>query len=240
LGELPAWIVGWNLSFEYAFAGAAVATTIASFFRDLLTQLGAAIPQALEPLPSSITLMGEPFLQFDFLSFIFVMFIAFLLTFGVKATMTLSNVATCVNLITLTVIIIVGAMYSNPTNWTPFAPKGWDSTINGAFRLFFSFLGFNTICTLSGEAKNPSRDIPLSMIGTILVAGLLYICIGLVLTAMQPYDQIVSGSPLQSAFRAVGVPAMSYVVGVCKCLIYEHMHLPGTFTHLLVQVPYPP
>jgi APA family basic amino acid/polyamine antiporter len=212
LGELPAWIVGWNLTFEYAFAGAAVATTISNFIRDLVEQLGYTPPSYLFAYKTAFDLI-----QPNITAFLFVILITLLLTLGVRSSITFSNVITCLNLLTLCSVIVVGGTKVNPKNWTPFTPKGFGKTIDGSFSLFFSYLGFDTLCTLSGEAKKPKRDIPVSMFGTVTVACLLYMGVGLVLTGVQPYSQIAEGNALQAAFRTVGLPWMSYVVGICKC-----------------------
>jgi APA family basic amino acid/polyamine antiporter len=209
--------VGWNLLIEYAFCGAAVATTISSFTRDLLVQFGHQPPTFLFALKTSSKLI-QPNLS----TFLIVTLMTALLTLGVRSSVVVSRVITVLNVLTLSVVIAVGASRVDSSNWTPFMPRGFTQTLDGSFSLFFSYLGFDTLCTLSGEAKKPRRDIPVSMIGTLAIACTLYMGVGFVLTGVQPYSDIAQGNALQAAFRSVGLSYMGSIVGICKFITYNN------------------
>ena len=163
VGELPAFVIGWDLLLEYMI-GVSVMGRAVSTYVDALT--GGQLKN------KTVAVIGEinvPALSnyFDIYAFILLIFYSVILCFGVKNTSRLSSFCVSVNLVTIASVIIAGAIYAEPKNWSDFAPFGVKGVIAGTSKCFFAFIGFDVIATAAEEAKNPAKSIPLSMIGTI-------------------------------------------------------------------------
>ena len=132
------------------------------------------------------------------------MYIAVLLL-GVKESARFNMVMTFLNLIVIGFIVVLGSFHIDTANWSPFAPRGLDGIAAASGVVFFSYVGFDCVSTLAEECKNPQRDLPLGILGTLAIASILYVAVTLVLTGMVPSDQIDVNAPLSSAFLHAGL-----------------------------------
>ncbi len=232
LGELVAWIIGWDLIIEYAVGNVAVAIAWAAYFHQLCDGLGFHIPawlstdyrsalQAAEAVlaaggqisPSLAlsyeawtnhpTILGLPII-FNFLAVFVVGLVTWLLVIGVKESARTNNIMVGIKLIILMFFIYAGAKYVKPENWTPFMPNGFTGVGVGASLIFFAYIGFDAISTASEECKNPGKDMPFGIIGSLIVCTIIYIVVAAVLTGMVPWNQLGVADPLAAAFAYVG------------------------------------
>lgn len=163
VGELAAFFIGWNLILEYVIGSAVVARAFSAYLDDLT---GGAIYNATNSALGSINLTGFS-KQVDFISFAVIVCFSLLLSTGVKRSSMLNNVLTVINVIIAIFVVIAGAFFAEGKNWKNFAPFGVQGIIAGASTCFFSYIGFDIIATTAEEARNPSKSIPRSIIGTI-------------------------------------------------------------------------
>src|SRR5574344_3132528 len=122
---------------------------------------------------------------------------------GIKESTKFASIMVCVNLFVILSFVIVGAFYVKPANWVPFAPNGAEGIFMGAFLIFFAYIGFDAISTTAEETKNPQRDLPIGIIGTLVICTILYICVALVLTGIVPLGQINVQAPLAHAMSFI-------------------------------------
>jgi basic amino acid/polyamine antiporter, APA family len=232
LGELVAWIIGWDLIIEYAVGNVAVAIAWAAYFHQLCDGLGFHIPAwlsvdyrsalqaaqavtaaggeissgvalAYEAWTNHPTIAGIPII-FNFLAVFIIAVITWLLVFGVKESARTNNIMVGIKLVILLFFIYAGWKYVKPENWTPFMPNGLKGVWVGASLIFFAYIGFDAISTASEECKNPGKDMPIGIIGSLVVCTLIYIVVAAVLTGMVPWNQLGVADPLAAAFAAVG------------------------------------
>jgi APA family basic amino acid/polyamine antiporter len=242
LGELVAWIIGWDLIIEYAVGNVAVAIAWSAYFHQLLVGIGWHIPawlavdyrsalQAAEAAASaggsvdpSLALAYEAWtthpviagvpLIFNALAVVVVMLITWLLIIGVKESARVNNVMVAIKLGILAFFIYSGAQYVRPEHWTPFMPNGFHGVWVGASLIFFAYIGFDAISTAAEECKKPSRDLPIGIIGSLAVCTIIYVAVALVLTGMVPWQVLGVADPLAAAFAHVGATVSAGVVAV--------------------------
>ncbi len=227
MGEFMAWIVGWILMLEYAIGNITVASAWTGYLFQFLKGFEHILPHWLVNPPiwlindyktiSNMCLRDGldihtqiPYL-FDKIPFAInlpAIFIIFLLTAllvkGVRESTRLASIMVGLNLFVITSFILVGAFYVKPENWTPFAPNGMGGIFMGAFLIFFAYIGFDAISTAAEETKNPQRDLPIGILGTLVICTVLYVCVALVLTGMMKYNTIDFQAPIAYAMRFVG------------------------------------
>lgn len=133
---------------------------------------------------------------------------------GVKETRNASNIMVAIKLLVVFLVIVVGAFYVNPDNWSPFAPNGMSGVLKGISSVFFAFIGFDALATTAEECKNPQRDLPKSMIASLIICTILYILIAIILTGMVNYTELGVGDPLAFVFEKVNLPWMHGIVAV--------------------------
>jgi basic amino acid/polyamine antiporter, APA family len=242
LGELVAWIIGWDLIIEYAVGNVAVAIAWAAYFHQLWEGVGVHIPawlavdfrsasQASEAVklaggaidPSIAlayeawthhpTILGIP-LIFNALAVAIVAAITWLLIIGVKESARVNNVMVAIKLVILCFFVYAGAKFVKPENWSPFLPNGFGGVWVGASLIFFAYIGFDAISTAAEECKRPSRDLPIGIIGSLLICTVIYIVVALVLTGMVPWQQLGVADPLAAAFAFVHSDVSAAVVAV--------------------------
>jgi APA family basic amino acid/polyamine antiporter len=248
LGEVTAWFIGWNLTLEYGVAAAAVARGWSAYFGAFLTGVGADVPSWLagEDKYLDENIAPAPF------AFLIVAVCTAVLLFGVQESSMFNNVITVINVSLLLFITIFGAFHVNPANWSDnFAPWGAKGVFRGASIVFFSYIGFDSVSTLSGEVKNPGRNLPIGVVGTLLIATVLYVGISLVVTGMIPYTEIDKDKPLAQTFQQIGFPKVAIVVAagavttiaattLCSLLaqprIYYQMAMDGLMFRQFAQV----
>lgn len=235
LGELIAWIIGWDLILEYAVGNIAVAVSWSDYFLHFLSDFGIKLPlwittdshtalarialndPNLVKLYSSMQLpdvFGHAF-AFNLPAFTIVALVTWVLIVGVQESAVVNTIAVAIKVLVILFFIGFGAGYVKPSNWTPFAPNGWSGIMGGAAVVFFSFIGFDALSSTAEEAKNPQRDLPIGMIGTLILCTVLYCAVSLVLTGILPYQKYCEdAAPVATALAAVGNPWAHFIVTV--------------------------
>ena len=227
MGEFMAWVVGWILMLEYAIGNITIASAWSGYFAQFLKGFKHVLPDFITHFPiwlrndyRSISIMCDrfgfdihdkvPFL-FDKIPFainlpaiFIVVFLTLILIKGVKESTRFAGVMVAINLFIISTFILVGAKYVQPENWTPFMPNGISGVFMGAFLIFFAYIGFDAISTTAEETKNPQKDIPIGILGTLAICTALYIGVALVLTGMVPYKLIDIQAPIAHAMHFVG------------------------------------
>jgi basic amino acid/polyamine antiporter, APA family len=228
LGELVAWIIGWDLILEYAVGNVAVAIAWGGYFNSLISpwvqlpgwlthgyynvqaSTDPAIHGLLETAPR---LFGLPVLV-NLPAFIIVMLITWLLVIGVKESTRVNNAMVVVKLVVLAIFIGVGAMHINPANYTPFAPNGFPGIHQAAAIVFFAYIGFDAISTAAEETKDPQRTLPKGILLGLAVCTVIYVIVGAVATGLIPYQQLKSSDPLAHAFEVAGLTQFSWIISL--------------------------
>jgi len=232
MGELMAWMVGWILMLEYAIGNITVASAWTGYFVQFLKGFQHILPSWVVNFPiwlrndyrSMYELCNRygwdvhdkmPFLQLPFgleipiaanlPAIAIVLILTILLIKGIKESTKVATIMVGVNMFIIISFVVVGAFYVQPENWTPFAPNGLEGIFSGAFIIFFAYIGFDAISTAAEETKNPQRDLPLAIMGTLFLCTVLYVCVALVLTGVVPMSGIDIQAPLAHAMRFVGI-----------------------------------
>ena len=229
LGELIAWIIGWDLILEYAIGNVAVAISWANYFNTFLEGFGIRLPAwltvdfttARARLPQVVAgaphVFGVP-IVFNILAFAIVAAITVVLVWGIRESARFNFWMVAIKLVVLGFFVYVSLHYVKPANWTPFAPNGFSGVAAGAAIVFFAYIGFDAVSTTAEEARNPKRDMPIGIIGSLVVCTIIYIIIAAVFTGMIPYEALrktlatEQAEPLTLAMRFVSMPA--WMVGV--------------------------
>jgi APA family basic amino acid/polyamine antiporter len=238
LGELMAWIIGWDLVLEYTVASSAVAHGWSKYFQEFIGIFGLHIPQALSTAPIDYDPAIGGFVStgalFDLPAMAIAALVTLLLIIGIRESASVNAAMVVVKVAVVLFVIGVGVFYINPANWKPFAPFGlggmslfghtvWGQTgaggeplgmLAGAAIIFFAYIGFDAVSTQAEEARNPQRDVPIGIIASLLVCTVLYIAVSAVLTGMVPYDQIDVDAPVASAFRHAGLPWAHFLISI--------------------------
>jgi APA family basic amino acid/polyamine antiporter len=216
LGELVAWIIGWDLILEYAVGNVAVAIAWSGYFSSFLRFFGIefpfwlchsyrdvtfSFPERVAELP---VVLGHH-VALNVPGILIVMLITWVLVIGVRESAWLNNAMVVLKLAVLALFVGVGALYLDPRNWTPFAPNGWRGIHQGAAIVFFAYIGFDAVSTAAEETKDPQRNMPRGILGSLVVCTLIYAVVGLVATGLVPYGQLKGSDPLARAFEAAGI-----------------------------------
>ena len=229
LGELFAWIIGWDLVLEYAVGAATVANGWSSYFQSVLHVFGITVPQALsgpivnyDPTVGKIVLTGS---IINLPAVLVVTAVTVILVIGIRESASFNAAMVILKVSAVLFVIAVGAFYIDPKNWHPFAPYGLTGVsffghtlagqtdagghplgmLAGAAIAFFAYIGFDSVSTHAEEAKNPHRDVPIGIIASLFICTALYIAVVAVLTGMVPYDKLDVGAPVAEAFSQVGL-----------------------------------
>jgi APA family basic amino acid/polyamine antiporter len=229
LGELVAWIIGWDLVLEYAVGNVAVAISWGDYFMTLLRGVGFDLPAWLTTgyrtallssnpdvnglLETAPRLAGIPILV-NLPAFGIVMLITWLLLRGARESSRVNNVMVVVKLLALALFIGAGLTVVNPDNYTPFSPNGFTGIHQGAAIVFFAYIGFDAISTAGEETRNPQRNLPIGILGGLAVCTLVYVIVGAVLTGMVPYQQLAVADPLAEALRLTGFGGVGTIVAL--------------------------
>jgi APA family basic amino acid/polyamine antiporter len=238
LGELFAWIIGWDLVLEYAVASATVAHGWSKYFQDFIGIFGIKIPMAIDKGPFDFDpVSGHLFSTGSFIDlpavFIIIIITAILVK-GIRESAGFNTLMVFIKLVIVVFVIAVGIFYIDPKNWQPFAPFGYSGValfgktlfgqtggggaplgmIAGAATIFFAYIGFDSISTHAEEAKNPQRDVPIGIITSLILCTLLYIGVAAVLTGMVPYNKINIDAPVSDAFKQVGLPWAQFLISL--------------------------
>jgi basic amino acid/polyamine antiporter, APA family len=215
LGEVVAWIIGWDLVLEYAVGNVAVAVSWSGYFCEFMKGFGIYIPPYLATdlrtalntpaiLETAPRLFGIP-LIFNLPAFFIVAAISAVLIIGIKESARFNNTMVVIKLLVLAFFLVIGSYYVRPENWHPFAPNGWKGIRSGAAVVFFAFIGFDAVSTVSEECRKPQRDLPIGILGSLAVCTLIYMAVACVLTGMVPWTQLHTAEPLSVAMRVVNL-----------------------------------
>jgi APA family basic amino acid/polyamine antiporter len=229
LGELVAWIIGWDLILEYAVGNVAVAISWGDYFNTLLRNFHVALPVWLttgyrtallssDPqlhglLASAPQIAGIPIL-IHLPAFSIVMVITWLLLRGARESATANNIMVVIKLLALSLFVAVGATHLHPQNYTPFAPNGFRGIHQGAAIVFFAYIGFDAISTAAEETVNPQRNLPIGILGGLAICTIIYVIVGFVLTGMVPYKELAVADPLARALELSGFTTVSWIVAL--------------------------
>jgi len=204
LGELVAWIIGWDLILEYAVSNMAVAVGFSAYINSLLATFGIHLPAALST-PAYTPDHGWAF-HFNILGFLIVMLLTVLLVAGIRESAGANSIMVGIKLIAIFLFVVFASKYIQPTNWKPFMPNGWQGVLTGGAIVFFSYIGFDSVSTAAEECKNPRRDLPLGILASLFVCAVLYVGVAVVLTGIQPFH-IFRGdaAPVATALHNIGL-----------------------------------
>ena len=213
LGELVAWIIGWDLILEYAVSNMAVAVGFSAYVDSMLQSFGIHLPQAYSN-PAYTPATGWS-LQFNVPGFLIVLLLTILLVRGIKETARANSVMVAIKLLVIVFFIGFAARYVQPQNWRPFMPNGWQGVLTGGAIVFFAYIGFDSVSTAAEECKNARRDLPIGILISLFVCAALYIGVAIVLTGIQPFA-IFKGdaAPVATALRNIGLPRLQFCVTV--------------------------
>lgn len=197
LGEIIAWIIGWDLILEYALSVSTVAIGWSHYFDSLLISCGWRIPFSFLHSYFSGGILNLPAL-------FIVLFVTLLLIIGAKISAKFNALMVFLKLAVIALFIGIAAMHINPVNWHPFAPFGWDGISAGAALIFFAYIGFDAVSTTAEEVVNPQRDLPIGIIASLSICTLLYIIVSALLTGVVPYTSLNVASPISHALLELG------------------------------------
>jgi len=210
-GELVAFLIGWAIILAYGLAIAVVGRGWSSYLVALFDTVKVKVPSWIYAIPASY----QPYIDnFDPLSAVVILIITVYLLFGIKQSTWLNNVVTAISLFVVLFVIALGAFYIDPLNWIPFTPYGINGIFNGASVVFFAYIGFDCVANCSEECKNPHRDLPLGIVGSLVIVTALYCSVALVVTGMESYLEIDTGAPLAKAFDKQGLGWASIIISV--------------------------
>jgi APA family basic amino acid/polyamine antiporter len=242
LGELFAWIIGWDLVLEYAVGSATVAHGWSAHFQEFTPLFGFEVPRAFHTAPFNYCVSvggGCPTTgfvptgsYFDLPAILITFILTIVLVKGIQESATFNAIMVAIKLVIVLMVIGIGVFYINPANWHPFAPFGYTGVsffghtilgetakggeplgmFAGAAIIFFAYIGFDSVSVHSEEAKNPSRDVPIGIIASLIICTILYIAVSAVLTGMVPTKEINIDAPVVDAFRRAGLTWMQYLV----------------------------
>jgi APA family basic amino acid/polyamine antiporter len=255
LGELVAWIIGWDLIIEYAVGNVAVAISWANYFKTFMSGFGIHIPDWLSTdyrtagripglLENAPHIFGIPIVV-NVLAIGIVGLITIVLVMGIRESSRTTTVMVIVKLVVLAFFILIGMRYVKPENWTPFAPNGWGGIQAGAAVVFFAYIGFDAVSTVAEEVRNPKRDLPIGIIGSLVVCTLIYVIVAAVFTGIIPYHDLKAtlatqqAEPLTLALQyanienwgniAVGIVAFGSVIAHTAVLLVFQLGQPRIF-----------
>jgi APA family basic amino acid/polyamine antiporter len=256
MGEMFAWIIGWDLTLEYAVGSATVANGWSSYFQTLLP--AGWLPESLSKAPIIYDKVAHEFVStgayMNLPAVVIVAIVTAVLVKGISESASFNTLMVVIKLSAVLFVIGVGAFFFDPANWDNFAPYGWGGMtlfghdvlgtsqggkpvgmLAGAAIIFFAYIGFDSVSTHAEEAKRPNRDVPFGIVTSLLVCTVLYIAVVAVLTGMVQYDQIDKGAGVSVAFRSVGlgwaetIIATAGVAGITSVLLVMMLSAPRVF-----------
>lgn len=201
MGELIAWIIGWDLILEYAVSNMAVSVGFSAHIVDLFDYFGihpglkwitpAYLPGGLTDLQGNTLYEPGWHFGFNWPAFIIVMLLTVVLVRGIRESAETNNVMVMLKIVAILVFVGVAARHVHPSNWHPYAPNGWPGILTGGSIIFFTYIGFDSVSTAAEECKNPQRDVPIGILATLGVCTILYIAVVVVLTGLVPWQSLM-------------------------------------------------
>lgn len=222
-GEFIGWILGWALILEYMLAVAAVSTGFSAYLSSFLAGFGVHLPTAI-----SGSFSPAHGTYFNLFAIVIVWLITWMLSHGMKSSVRVNNTMVVVKIAIIIIFLLVGFFYVKPTNWHPFLPFGWKGVFGGASTVFFAYLGFDAVSSSAAEVKNPQKAMPIGIIGTLVVATILYILVSVVLTGMVPYKDLNVANSVSFALQKVGQNWSAGVISIGA--------LAGMFTMMVTMI----
>lgn len=232
MGEFIAWMIGWDLILEFTLGAATVAKGWSGYFDSVMGGLGLEVPEAISGGPGSGGVLDLPAVFVSLLMMV-------VLIIGIRLSAWVNASITTLKLVIVAGIILIGSFYVSGANWTPFIPPsapadyntdagmplllqifgidtgfGLTGVFTGAAIVFFAYLGFDIVATLSEEVKNPQRTMPIGIIASLAIATVLYIIVSLIYTGILPYDQLAVEAPAAAAMAATGIPAAEFIISL--------------------------
>jgi APA family basic amino acid/polyamine antiporter len=215
MGELVAWIIGWDLMLEYLFGAATVAVGWGGNFVKFLAEFGLVIPAQWTDAPVAVDALNNFSRTGAILNIpamVLVALMTVILVIGIKESARFNNVIVFIKIAIVFLVIGFGFMYVNTANWHPFIPPntghfgefGWSGVLRGAGVIFFAYIGFDAVSTAAQEAKNPQKDMPIGILGSLFICTVLYILMALVMTGMVHYSKLNDPAPIVVAIAAAG------------------------------------
>jgi basic amino acid/polyamine antiporter, APA family len=207
LGELIAWMVGWDLLLAYGMNAVTVSIGWSAYFTEALHALGLNLPKSLCADPAHGGIINLP-------AMFIILIIAKILATGVKESARFNKIIVFIKLSVIALFIGLGSMHFNPSNWSPFVPFGLQGVVSGAGLIFFAYIGFDTLSTAAEEAINPKRDLPISIIVSLSICTLIYILVAGVLTGIMYYPSLNVGSPVATSLLKLGYHVAAEIVAI--------------------------
>ena len=197
MGEVAAWIMGWTLILEYTVAAGAVASGWTGYVTSILQIAGTPLPDIITKAPAEGGIANVP-------AILLCLFITFMLIIGTRQSARLNATLVIVKIVAIFVFLAIAMPKVDPGLWKPFTPYGFEGIWKGAAHIFFAYIGFDAVATAAEETKNPQRDVPIGIIGSLLICTVLYILVSGTLTGVVPYNELDNSDPLAFALRSLG------------------------------------
>ncbi|AKU20471.1 MULTISPECIES: amino acid permease [unclassified Massilia] len=202
MGELVAWMIGWDLMLEYGLATSAVSVGWSGYFQSLIAGFGLHLPPELTAAPGSVpgvhTLFNLP-------AFLIMMVLTAMLSWGIRESARMNNVMVAIKIGVVLLFIVVGARHVQPANWQPFMPFGYTGVLSAAAVVFFAFIGFDAVTSAAEEVKRPERDLPIGIIGSLGACTVLYVIVSAIMTGIVPYQKFLGiDHPVSLALKYAG------------------------------------
>ena len=225
LGELVAWIIGWDLVLEYSLSSSTVAVGWSGYAVTLLSEMGITFPPRLTGAPGTHVCLPDGShvtALFNLPAILICLALTALLVVGIRESARFNTTIVIIKVAVLTLFVAMGIHYMNPANLHPFIPPntgtfgsfGWSGILRGAGMIFFAYIGFDAVSTASQEAKNPGRDIPIGILVSLAICTVIYIAVGIVMTGLVPYPKLNVPSPLALAVQSTGVRWLPPIVNI--------------------------
>jgi len=230
MGELLAWIIGWDLILEYGMASSTVAYGWSKYFLHFIDLFGLHIPPFLASDPFS-----TPGAWVNMPAAVIVLLVTVILVIGIRESASFNAAMVILKLAVVLFVIAAGIAHVDTANWSPFMPFGFKGVASGAAYVFFAYIGFDSVSTHAEEARNPQRDVPIGIITSLFLCTILYIAVAGVLTGMVPYPEIDINAPLAAAFAryglsiAVFIISLGAVAGITSVLLVLMLSQPRVF-----------
>ena len=208
LGELLAWIIGWDLILEYSVSIAAVAVGWSGYVSTLLANAGLTLPAAfINPPGQAGGILNIP-------AILIIAVITLLLIVGVKESARVNNIIVLIKLSVILIFLYLASSHIRPVLWTPFMPYGWSGVLTGAAIVFFAYIGFDAVSTAAEEVNDPQRSLPIGIIGSLIISTILYIAVSAVLTGIVSYTTLNTAAPVAYSLQEIGIQWGSALVSV--------------------------
>ena len=203
LGEIFAWIIGWDLILEYAVSNMAVAVGFSAYFNDILDNVfGFQLPKVLsEPMITGGEFSGA---WFNLPAALVLLVLTYVLVRGIRESAGANNVMVLIKLGAILLFVIAGSRAVDPNNWRPFMPNGMQGVLTGGAIVFFTYIGFDSVSTAAEECRRPRRDLPIGIIATLVICAVLYTAVALVLTGIVNWQTLNNAAPVANALKALG------------------------------------